>query len=46
MIYMNDIYIDLLIEDGVERDLSQLRGIRKDLFIHRNIGKEIINKES
>lgn len=41
-----NILIELSNEDGVEGDLSQPRGIRKGSFIHRNIGKEIVNKES
>lgn len=41
-----DILIELSKEDGVEGNLSQPNGIRRGSFIHKNIGKEIVNKEA
>lgn len=40
------ILIELSNEDIVEGDLSQPSGIRRGSFIHKNIGKEIVNKEA
>ncbi len=41
-----NILIELSTEDGVEGNLSQPSGIRRGSFIHKNIGKEIVNQEA
>jgi hypothetical protein len=41
-----NILIELSVEDIKEGNLRQPNGIRKSFFIHKNISKEIVNKES
>lgn len=41
-----NILIELSSDDGVDGDLSQPNGIRRGMFIHKNMGKEIVNKEA
>ena len=41
-----NILIELSKEDGVEGEWKQPKGIRRGSFIHKNIGKELVNKEA